>query len=321
MPQNYAASVQGVSIRVTRLDANGNLLGGDFDSYTTSAFIRVSFTPEYEEGDEITEKAADGSVCISYKAPDTLKRVNMEVAICEPDPELTNLLSGGLLLSGPNTPGGTGEVSQGWASAQVGEDPTGNGVAIEVWSRAIQNGKPAPVNPFFHWVFPWVKTRLSGDRVIENGLLATTFEGWGLGNINFRSGPDEAWRWPAAVDRPYLYARSAWAPRGLRGFYKWTAASTAGNAPTSTAGPLTFTNLVGTNVVGDGNPYPYNPTGPLDPVLSTVDYSKTPAVGATEFPAAAVGTTEVKNTAPSAPAVQNTVGYKPRVLTDPDPYE
>ena len=96
--QEYAASIQGVSIRVTRLDASGNLLNEAGDSYTTSAFMRISFTPEYEEGDEIVEKSANGSICVSYKAPDTLKRVTMELAICEPDPELTNLLSGGLLL-------------------------------------------------------------------------------------------------------------------------------------------------------------------------------------------------------------------------------
>ena len=109
----------------------------------------------------------------------------------------------------------------GWASAQVGEDPSGNGVAVEVWSRAIKDGKPAGQNPYFRWVFPYVKTRLSGDRVIENGLLATTFEGFGLGNMKFRSGIDQTWRWPAATDRPYLYAREAWAPTGLRGFYTW----------------------------------------------------------------------------------------------------
>ena len=97
------------------------------------------------------------------------------------------------------------EVAKGWASAQVGEDPSGYGVAVETWSKAIDNGKEVG---FFHWVFPFVKTRLTGDRVIENGLLATTFEGFGLGNINFRNGPDGAWNWPAATDRPYLYARS-----------------------------------------------------------------------------------------------------------------
>jgi hypothetical protein len=96
--QDYAASIQGVSIRVTRLDAAGNLLNGAGDSYTTSAFMRASFTPEYEEGEEITEKGANGVICVSYKAPDTLKRITMELAICEPDPELSQLLSGGLLL-------------------------------------------------------------------------------------------------------------------------------------------------------------------------------------------------------------------------------
>ena len=214
--QSYAASVQGVAVRVSKLDGNGNILTGPTDSYTTSAFIRISFTPEYEDGDEITEKAADGTVCVSYKAPDTLKRVNLELAICDPDPELSALMSGGLLLE-------QGGKSVGWASAQVGEDPSGNGVAVEAWSRAVQNGKPAGDKPYFHWVFPFVKTRLSGDRVIENGLLATTFEGYGLGNINFRSGIDGSWLWPAASDRPYVYARSDYAPAGMRGFYTWTA--------------------------------------------------------------------------------------------------
>ena len=64
--QNYAASVQGAAIRVTRLTSSGALATGDLDSYTTSAFMRMSFTPEYEDGEEITEKAADGTVCVSY---------------------------------------------------------------------------------------------------------------------------------------------------------------------------------------------------------------------------------------------------------------
>ena len=140
--QEYAASIQGVSIRVTRLDAAGNLLTGPADSYTTSAFMRISFTPEYEEGDEITEKGANGVVCVTYKAPDTLKRITMELAICEPDPELSALLSGGLLLrknigtaEDPNT------KSVGWAAPGVGDDPAGDGVAIEVWSHAVKSGR------------------------------------------------------------------------------------------------------------------------------------------------------------------------------------
>ena len=220
--QDYAASVQGVAIRVTRLDASGNLLTADGDSYTTSAFLRASFTPEYEEGDEIVEKSADGTICVSYKAPDTLKRITMELAICEPDPELTSLLSGGLLLrKNFGTLNAPDNQSVGWAAPAVGDNPAGNGVALEVWSFAVKDGKRATTNPYFYWVFPYVKLRQSGDRVIENGMLANTFEGYGLGNQFFGTGPDGRWEYPVAAERPYSYARGNWAPTGLKGFYDW----------------------------------------------------------------------------------------------------
>lgn len=226
--QDYTASIQGVGIRVTRLDATGNPLNGAGDSYTTGAFMRVSFTPEYEEGDEITEKGASGAVCVSYKSPDTLKRITMEVAICEPDPELTNLLSGGLLLRKNLGSFGTpNNKSIGWASPAVGDDPSGNGVSVETWSLAIKDGKKAALLPYYHWIFPYVKLRQSGDRVIENGLLANTFEGFGLGNEAFGSGPDDRWEFPVTAERPYSYARSDWAPSGLTGFYTWHGALTA----------------------------------------------------------------------------------------------
>ena len=220
--QEYAASIQGVSIRVTRLDASGNLLNEPGDSYTTSAFMRLSFTPEYEEGDEITEKGANGAVCVTYKSPDTLKRITMELAICEPDTELTQLISGGLLLrKNLGTYASPDRKSVGWSSPATGDDPAGNGVAIETWSHAIIDGKKASTLPYFHWVFPYAKLRLSGDRVIENGLLANTFEGYGLGNTAFSMGLDDRWEFPVATERPYSYARAGWAPTGRKGFYTW----------------------------------------------------------------------------------------------------
>ena len=231
--QEYAASIQGVSIRVTRLDSVGNLMTGKADSYTTSAFMRISFTPEYEEGDEITEKGANGVVCVTYKAPDTLKRITMELAICEPDPELSALISGGLLLrKNIGTADDPNHKSIGWAAPGVGDDPAGNGVAIEAWSHAVKDGKRAGVLPYFHWIFPYVKMRQSGDRVIENGLLANTFEGFGLGNPSFQSGLDGRWEFPVAAERPYAYARTDWAPTGLNGFYSWS----------DGVGPVVFTS-------------------------------------------------------------------------------
>jgi hypothetical protein len=252
--QEYAASIQGVSIRVTRLDASGNLLNEPGDSYTTSAFMRLSFTPEYEEGDEITEKGANGAVCVTYKSPDTLKRITMELAICEPDPELTQLLSGGLLLrKNLGTFAEPDRKSIGWSSPSTGDDPAGNGVAIETWSHAIIDGKKAATLPYFHWVFPYAKLRLSGDRVIENGLLANTFEGYGLGNTAFSMGLDDRWEFPTATERPYSYARSSWAPTGRKGFYSWHGdiTKTVSNVARTGSTATITTSAAHTMAVGD----------------------------------------------------------------------
>jgi len=283
--QDYAASVQGVAIRVTRLDAAGNLLNGAGDSYTTSAFLRTSFTPEYEEGDEIVEKSADGTVCVSYKAPDTLKRITMELAICEPDTELSQLISGGLLLrKNFGSFASPDNKSVGWAAPSVGDDPTGNGVALECWSFAVADGRRASTNPYFHWVFPYVKLRQSGDRVIENGMLATTFEGYGLGNINFGAGLDGRWEYPVATERSYSYARANFSPTGLKGFFRWFANSTkaiSNKALTSNIATLTTSTAhgfeVGQSVTVSTVDATFNGTYTITavPTTTTFRYTKT----------------------------------------------
>lgn len=307
--QDYAASIQGVSIRVTRLDAAGNLLTGPLDSYTTSAFMRVSFTPEYEEGDEITEKGANGVICVSYKAPDTLKRITMELAICEPDPELSALISGGLLLRKNISDNANPSFkSVGWAAPGVGDDPAGNGVAIEAWSHAVSGGKRASVLPYFHWVFPYVKMRQSGDRVIENGMLANTFEGYGLGNVGFGSGIDGRWEFPVAAERPYAYARSSWAPTGLSGFYSWSDNSTnqvvfsASGAGTKNKTTITIANVAASNTTSTNN---ITLGFSADPAIAVNDLIRVQNIG-TEFDGDVVVLSSASNTITYTSPVLNT---------------
>lgn len=205
MSQDNAGSVNGVVIRVTSLNADGTKLVGASASYVTKAFVQFSITPEIESGTDVVQKGADGQSCVTYKTADTLKRVNLKVALCDPDPEFTAIISGGTLLSA------TG-ATMGWAAPMTGVDPTPNGVAIEVWSRAIQNGKNATTNPYWHWIVPFAVMRQTGDRVIQEGLLATEFSGWGTGNAPFVS--PAAPLWPYVTDRAYAYARSATVPTG-----------------------------------------------------------------------------------------------------------
>jgi len=246
------------------------------------AFIRATFTPDYDEGEEIQEKSANGLLCVYYKANDTLKRVTLEIAICEPDPEITEIFSGGTLLAtttgtastvsastaigatsfttalnigtgsfivgtgaGAETVFVTGVIGTtapftafvqfplgkvhastdtvtptstnvGYAAPATGTDSTPNGVALEVWSYAVSNSRRAGVNPYYRWVFPSCQLKPTGDRAIENGLMANVFSGTGTGNSNFGNGPADDWVFP--TDRAYQYARDSAAPLGVRGY-------------------------------------------------------------------------------------------------------
>jgi hypothetical protein len=281
---DHAASVNGLALRVTKIDASGAPLVGLNNAFVTNAFMSQSFTPEYTEGEEIEEKAADGSVCVYYQMPDVLKRVTFELAICSPDPELYEMLVGGTILSAAGTShtvtnkalatnvatltigahtiqvgasvviagvdatfdgtyvvtavtgttisyakvhadvtsgAGTGTVTEGgpvsgWAAPLSGIESTPNGVSLEVWSRAIVGGKPASVNPFWRWVFPYTQMKLTGDRALENGMMANTFEGWGLGNALWGDGPQNDWDYTS--DRAYQYARADSFPTGINGY-------------------------------------------------------------------------------------------------------
>ncbi len=190
MAQEYASSVMGAALRVTRLLSDGSLATGPSASYVlNSDFISLSFTPEYEEGDEHTQK----------------------IAICNPDPEFSEIIAGGTLLES------AGQVV-GYAPPPVGVDGNPYGSAIEVFSLALVNGKPSGANRYWRWVLPYAIMRPSGDRAIENGLLATTFTGWAVGNDEFDTGPDSANPWPFISDRPYQYARTNVAPVGSHGY-------------------------------------------------------------------------------------------------------
>jgi hypothetical protein len=239
--QDNAASVRGVALRATRLGVDGApVVGTEADVYLSSGFIRFSFTPTYAEGDEIEVKNAAGNVCVYYKLPDTLRNITVNLELCDPDPVLTQMLVGGTVLTvafnDPLAPTGaeSGDTPAiGYAAAEVGQEAAPYGVALEIWAQAVVGGKSANVAPYWHYVFPYIRFRLDGDRVVENGALATVFAGTGSGNTAFARGPNmdttgvdpapatDAWEWefPEHTGRAYLYARALDAPVGLQGAY------------------------------------------------------------------------------------------------------
>lgn len=206
-----ASSVQGTKIRVTRLNTDGSI-DANFPVLVSEGFISASFSPQFEDGEEINEKAANGAVCVAWKADDTMTRLDFNLSLCTPDPEITSLVAGGGIIRDEN-----GEVV-GYTSVGVG-DVVGNPVAIEIWSYANVGGKPAAGQPYWHWVFPYVKVRHEGDREFSNGLLGNEYSGQALGNaalastgLNPANADDDYVAYRAALNNPFSYVRTASQP-------------------------------------------------------------------------------------------------------------
>lgn len=202
MAYDKSASISGSVIRVTRLNADGSTAVGASAQFVTRAFISVKITPEYEAGTDITTKLADGTIGIAYKTPNTLKRVNLTIGVENPDPELTEIMAGGTILG----------ASQGYAAPAMGTVGVPNGVAIEVFSKAILNGRPAAVNPYWQWLIPYAVLDNTGDKTIAEGVLGTEFAGYGLGNPMYGTGSMNTPTWPWVTDRAYAYARTTTIP-------------------------------------------------------------------------------------------------------------
>jgi len=263
--QDNAASVRGLALRVTRLAKDGSPVvngASGCDVFLTSGFISFTFTPSYNEADEISITNAAGEVCVYYKAPDTLQSVEFGLELCDPNPILTEMLVGGDVLmataASACAPAGTqagDTVAVGYAAPRIGASAGDSVVAVEVWSQAVIGGKSANVCPYWHYVFPYCTFKLDGDRVLENGNLATVFAGNGSGNALFGGGPyiDTAgvspavdgavfaWPFPTITDRPFAYTRTNYAPVGLTGCFGNLGVVPTGMATEAIAGdPGTF---------------------------------------------------------------------------------
>ena len=176
-----AASLQLCALRVARLEPDGVPDPGAGNVYTTDALILLTPTAVYTEGDDLEQKNGCGSVCISFKDCDRFKRVDAELQLCAPDPELHELLLGGdLITSGANTIG--------FAMPEVGGTTCPNGVSIEAWTKAWDGDAQATDMPYWRFVMPRTYWKL-GARNLENAFMTNPLTGFGVQNPNFFDGP------------------------------------------------------------------------------------------------------------------------------------
>lgn len=189
------ASLHGVAFRAVQLNFNGSHVGNLV--YVTNNLMKLDFNPELEAGTEVADKAADGSVFVSYLLQDVQKRYTVTLEIVANDPQLEALLTGGTAL----VSGGSGVVNvRGYQDPPLNAVPNPNGIGLEVWTHNIVNGQIDAIQPFQRHIFPAMFLH-KGNRTIDLNRMASPFDGFSSSNQFYGTGP--------AGDIPAAYTTTA----------------------------------------------------------------------------------------------------------------
>jgi len=194
MANDAKPQVQAFRTRITKLDANGVPTPGPETVYVTGALTTLTTNPVYVDGDEFEEKNGGGEICVSYKGPDTFKRIDWELTICTPDPYLLEMVSGGKVLDDGD--------AVGFAYPALGP-MTPTPISIEVWTKRVDDGVLDPNLPYAWWVLPWSDSMRLGSKTFGNNAILPTISGRAFENQNWFDGPTN--NWPTTSDRVLQY--------------------------------------------------------------------------------------------------------------------
>lgn len=179
-------SIQGLALRVTRLDSCCAVVNGPCAFVVSESFVTLNLTAEIEEPDEFIVKLANGKLCINETGCATLKRYNVELNVCNADPDLFEVISGVNTVTDFE-----GDVVGFQIDSDLGEC---NRFALEFWTKVVGDECVDPLTgeqQYLYWLLPCVSNGRIGDITIENGPLTWTLNAeavpsseWGVGPFN-----------------------------------------------------------------------------------------------------------------------------------------
>jgi hypothetical protein len=119
-----AASVWPVATRIAQLDQFGNPDVGAL-AFVTDQIAKITMTPVMETGDDIAIKNAAGNLVVRAKHGDMPKYYTCGIDLITPDPDLTQILSGGAVLADSSAALGTPTFAAPAGQTTLGSLPAG----------------------------------------------------------------------------------------------------------------------------------------------------------------------------------------------------
>lgn len=195
-------SIQGLALRVTRLDDCCQPVTGTTCDYAVSeSFVTLNLSAQVEDPDEFVVKLANGKLCINETGCATLKRYDVQMEICNANPDLFEIISGVSTVVDYNGDAVGFEVDE-----DLGDC---NKFSLEFWTKVVGDQCVDATGAFqyLYWLLPCLSNGRVGDLTIENGPLTWTLTAeatpstiWGRGPYNVV--PEDANNTPSPLLQP-----------------------------------------------------------------------------------------------------------------------
>lgn len=171
MVAQCVSPIQARVARLIKLDACGNPVTGSSSAVVvTDGFVSIEPSPQYQDGEEHSQRKANGQLCVYQKDASELTRVDLTTNFCVIDPDAIVVVTGERLLT-TNSITGTGVA--------YGEGTLTGRHSLEVWQPIVgSNGCDASGNQLYmYWAFFNVGNGRVQDFTFENAPFQFTVLG------------------------------------------------------------------------------------------------------------------------------------------------
>lgn len=196
-------SVRGKVARYTKNNACGAPVAGAKNTLVSDGFVSIEYAIEYEDGEEMSQKKADGRFAFLFKDDDQIKWVNVNIKFTGVNPDLM-----GMVLGQPIVLDHEGNA----VGIRIGQ-PAATDWGLETWTD-IPGAACTTAKRYGYFLAPWLHGGKLSNFTIENGAAEFGIEGartiagsqWGTGpyDVDLHEGVDPAPPAPGKLLAPIL---------------------------------------------------------------------------------------------------------------------
>lgn len=175
--------VRGRMARITRVDACGKPICSPCSIVVTKGWISAEFSPQVDDGDDITVTNAAGEQCVNVPAKKTMTGIDTTLTFCNVDTDAFSITTGQDPILNDRGEG---------IGFDIGDVSGDIGYALEIWtgiqSQSACSGAQG-ASRYGYQVIPWITSNVLGDWTIENDAVSFSIAGTARNNSAWGRGP------------------------------------------------------------------------------------------------------------------------------------